>query len=54
MSFLGLIIIFIVFSILHYIILYFEIKWNSNLFYDLYISRDYSYRFFKKIMSKKE
>lgn len=54
MSILGLIIMFIVFTIIHYISLYFYIKWNSDLFYDLYISHDYSYHFFKKIMNNKE
>lgn len=54
MSILGLILIFIVFSILHYICLYLEIRWNSDLFYDLYIAHDYFYFKFKKIIKNKK
>lgn len=54
MSILGLILIFIIFIIIHYLTLYLDIRWNSDLFYDLYISHDYSYHMFKKIMKNKK
>lgn len=54
MTFLGLILIFIIFSILNYICFYLEIRWNSDLFYDLYIAHDYSYHLFKKIIKNKK
>lgn len=48
------IIIFVAMTIIHYIALYIEIKINSDLFYDLYIKKDFRYKTFKKIINKKE
>ena len=49
MIILKILFVLLICEVLTYLNILFMIKWNSDLFYDLYVDHLYKYKYFKKM-----